>query len=851
MLSGRTIFDEPHHESLELLAFEALAQGDAAEAFKLADRRCRISPAPKPHSHVLRAEASFRMGDPTAAVSDIVSALLLDPEDIAANRRMLAWGEGADKKRAALALLAGDRNTEVLRHAIEVLRRDGRRAFANVTILNHTIEGWAAWEAEAPLEIMITDGIDHLTTVVEPDATHAFGDAVRAANFRLLRPKSQKPQSILLSIEREVFYSAEAPSNNPMVARCRRQPYVHVTSDPQVTVIVPVYSDYQATRVCLESLLSAVERAAHHQVVLVNDAAPDRRLADYLAKIAKRRSIQLLTNERNLGFVSAVNRALTHVVDGDIVLLNADTIVPAGFIDRLAATARSSSDIGTVTPLSNNGDLAGFPIPNTANSLGSPEAVELLDKIAATVNAGRIVDIPNGTGFCLYVTRECLHAVGSLSESFGRGYLEDADFCLRAREHGFRNVCAPSVYVGHAGSRSFGTEKRSLVVRNLAVLEHRFPKYRPEYSAFSLLDPLRPYRAAIESQAPCPLNRPRLLVTGAGIIGSVTRARARELVSHAQPAMILEVRHGPAGPVINFADAAGGVPQSIQFSLYCADERTLLIDYARNLCPSGIEFLDPAGVPLALVDLLLDLRVPYDVFIADAGLFGRGDEPFSLSAIRSVQRYRRRDAATVSNDGRADSGPIQRWLDIVEAAERILVPCEHAHAFATSFLPQGHSWRIEPSGTQLCRRIRRSRNSTVARVGLLPLRGCAEEHWLMSEIACAFRVSRPDVLLTIVGSTLDDVGLMRVGNTFVTGNVEPEELDRVVEAHDLQSLFVSITRPMFGHPILNRCLSCSVPVAFFDWSMGGIAPTRGDLTLDPRSSMGDIVGALRHWLPSP
>jgi GT2 family glycosyltransferase len=89
------------------------------------------------------------------------------------------------------------------------------------------------------------------------------------------------------------------------------------------------------------------------------------------------------------------------------------------------------------------------------------------------------------------VTRACLDAVGVLSSRYDRGYLEDVDFCLRAREHGFRNVCAPSVYVGHAGSRSFGSGKRSLVVRNLAIIERRFPNYRAECAAFVALDPLR------------------------------------------------------------------------------------------------------------------------------------------------------------------------------------------------------------------------------------------------------------------------------------------------------------------------------------------------------------------------
>jgi GT2 family glycosyltransferase len=852
MLRDRTIFDEPHHQSLELLAVEALGRGDAVRAFKLADRRCRILPPPEPHSHIIRADASYQMGDQAAALSDIANALLLDPENLAANRRMLAWGEGAKQKRAAFALIRHDGNTGSLRLAIEVLRRNGQHAFAHVTVFNDLIEGWAVWETEAPLEITISDGIDHVTTVVESDPTHPFGDILRAANFRLIRPKSSKPQLILLSTARRAFYSIYGVSNG-RAPKERRELHDLTAPNRRVTVVVPVYGDYEATRVCLDSLLNAMRGADGHHVMLVDDASPDWRVRKYLAKIAKQPHVELLTNERNLGFVGAVNRALEHVGNGDIILLNSDTVVPVGFVDRLTAAARSSPDIGTVTPLSNNGDLAGFPVRNSASPLEPLEVIEQLNRIATDVNAGRVVDIPNGVGFCLYITRECLDAVGRLSEELHRGYLEDADFCLRAREHGFRNVCAPSVYVGHAGSKSFGAEKRSLVVRNLAVLERRFPKYRFEYGGYSLLDPLRPYRAAIELHAPPPLNHPGLLVTGAGIVGAIARARAYELARRGQPVVIMEVRQGVAGPVLNIANAAGGMPQSIQFALYEAAERTSLLDYLQKLRPSRIEILDPARVPLALVDLLLDLRVACELFIADAGLFGGEGEPFGLSAVRSTGCYplSAMNGVPSSGDRCADLGASRSWLDIAAAAERILVPCEHARALAVNFLPQWRNWRLEPSGTQLFRRVKRPRKPNNARLGLLPLRGCAEEHCLIGEIACAFRIIRPDVSLTVLGTTFDDVGLMRVGNIFVTGAMDAWEFPRIVKAHGLQSLFVSVSRPVFGHPILLRCLRSSLPVAFFDWSLGHIRPSRGDLPLDPRSSLSDIVAALDHWLRIP
>jgi len=94
MADDRTIFDEPHHQSLELLAAQALAAGNIAAAFRLADRRCRILPTPEPHCYLLRGDASYNLGAKTAAIADVTKALEIAPDNVAANRRMLAWAGG-------------------------------------------------------------------------------------------------------------------------------------------------------------------------------------------------------------------------------------------------------------------------------------------------------------------------------------------------------------------------------------------------------------------------------------------------------------------------------------------------------------------------------------------------------------------------------------------------------------------------------------------------------------------------------------------------------------------------------------------------------------------------------------
>src|ERR1700754_2806000 len=138
--------EESHHEALEQLAVQALAKGDVRAAFKFADRRCRIAPRAQAHHYTLRAEILRRLGERDATLRNIKRALELLPEDIAANRRMLEWGDGADRQAAAEVLLASEPNFKSLPSVIAALRKmSKRKGFASVRHTETHVIGWAAW----------------------------------------------------------------------------------------------------------------------------------------------------------------------------------------------------------------------------------------------------------------------------------------------------------------------------------------------------------------------------------------------------------------------------------------------------------------------------------------------------------------------------------------------------------------------------------------------------------------------------------------------------------------------------------------------------------------------------------
>src|SRR5439155_2396270 len=204
--------------------------------------------------------------------------------------------------------------------------------------------------------------------------------------------------------------------------------------EPLVDVIVPVYGQYAETLSCLHSVLTAPQTTPH-EVIVIDDAGPDRALASALDELAARRLITLIRNDRNLGFVASVNRGMALHRGRDVLLLNSDTVVHADWLDRLRRAAHADGAIGTVTPLSNNATICSYPHFVQDNNMLLDVDDPQLDREAARVNAGVAIDIPTAVGFCVYIRRDCLDQVGPFdAERFGRGYGEENDFCLRASE---------------------------------------------------------------------------------------------------------------------------------------------------------------------------------------------------------------------------------------------------------------------------------------------------------------------------------------------------------------------------------------------------------------------------------
>ena len=242
-------------------------------------------------------------------------------------------------------------------------------------------------------------------------------------------------------------------------------------------IVIPVYRGLQLTLDCIASVLATVPRTT--RVVVVDDASPEPELAAALQALHRRRRIRLIRHAENRGFPAAANAGLRACAGRDAVLLNSDTLVPPGWLERLRAAAHNAApDIGTAHAAVERRHDPQLP----GRGRGQPGAGCLAGvgrgwtpwRRRSERGRGGTVDVPSWRRLLLVPSAGLLGGRwGCCGRTcFAQGYGEENDFCLRARA-----TWAGGAWLRRAsssamsGAASFGAARRHLVARNLRRAE--------------------------------------------------------------------------------------------------------------------------------------------------------------------------------------------------------------------------------------------------------------------------------------------------------------------------------------------------------------------------------------------
>lgn len=459
----------------------------------------------------------------------------------------------------------------------------------------------------------------------------------------------------------------------------------------RVQVIVPVYKGFEETVTCIEHLLdSRSTNRVSFEVIVIDDCSPEQRISFWLHDQAAKLGFRLLRNEVNLGFVLTVNRGMQLSSTDDIVLLNSDTVVAGDWLDRLQRCAYSERNIGTVTPFSNNAEICSYPKFCAPNSLAEGMDVKALHSVFSGINDGMHVDIPTGVGFCLYIRRKVLATVGMFdAETFGRGYGEENDFCMRIIERGWRNVLACDVFVGHIGAVSFDETANPAKQRAQELIDDLHPAYHMIINKFIREDPIKPYRLRADIERLRNSKLPTILFISHNR-GGGTQKHIDELTEILDgKANCLEIQP-EAGEIIALRWISKA--EAFKIRIDVAKNYDFLLDVCRVINISRVHFHHTMGLPTRLWALPGDLKVEFDFTIHD---YYAACPQISLT--RDDNRYcEERGVIDCYNCLRKNPAPgkvpIDMWRanngDLLKQAARVIAPSLDVEARIRRYFPE-------------------------------------------------------------------------------------------------------------------------------------------------------------------
>lgn len=218
-----------------------------------------------------------------------------------------------------------------------------------------------------------------------------------------------------------------------------------------LSIIIVSYNAVADLERCLESL-HAAPPAVPHDVVVVDNRSTD----GSAAAVRRWPSVRLLDAGSNVGFSRANNIGIRATTGAFVLLLNSDTLVPPGAIDRLMAALERHPEAAVAGPRLVDGRghaelsfgrMIG-PLNELRQKLHSRRAIEWMTRRPRTPDWV--------SGACLLVRRADAEAAGLLDERYFM-YTEDVDFCAAIRARGRTVLFTPDAEVVHLRGRSAAT----------------------------------------------------------------------------------------------------------------------------------------------------------------------------------------------------------------------------------------------------------------------------------------------------------------------------------------------------------------------------------------------------------
>lgn len=221
---------------------------------------------------------------------------------------------------------------------------------------------------------------------------------------------------------------------------------------PEISIIIVNYNTKDFIVNCINSIKKSGIKNSF-EIIVVDNGSID----GSVEVLKKLKGIIFIANKINLGFAKANNQGIKKAKGKYILLLNSDTKVKKGAIDKLLKFAEENVDVGVVGPmlLNKNGSIqpSTFRLPTVGRTirqywLGDED---LLDKFVPS--GKKPVEVDMLVMAALLLTPEAIKKVGLLDERYFM-FFEDMDHARRLMKAKLKVFYLPDAKVVHYHGQS-------------------------------------------------------------------------------------------------------------------------------------------------------------------------------------------------------------------------------------------------------------------------------------------------------------------------------------------------------------------------------------------------------------
>ncbi len=256
----------------------------------------------------------------------------------------------------------------------------------------------------------------------------------------------------------------------------------------QLDIILVSYNTADYTKRAIESVYDETKQTTFNIIMVDNNSSDNsvELVAEHFP------NVEIIQTGANLGFAGGVNVG-TKASDSEfILLLNPDTVILEGAVDKLMEYAKKTPQAGIWGGVTLNNDLSLNPNNARAqlsfkNLFFSATGLSKLFKKSCFFNhdnygcwgrnSEREVDVITG---CFFLTpRKLWEELDGLDETFFM-YAEEADYCIRAIKKGYQPRVTPLAKIIHHG----GVSETNLSGKMLKLLKGKAELINKHYASW-------------------------------------------------------------------------------------------------------------------------------------------------------------------------------------------------------------------------------------------------------------------------------------------------------------------------------------------------------------------------------